>query len=469
MTSTTGTTGTAVDPAADPAPAALRGLCGGAVHLPGEPGYDAARSAWNLAVDQRPAAVAYPATTAEVADVVRAAAAAGLRVAPQGTGHNAGPLGALDGVVLMRTDALTGVTVDPVRQRATVGAGVLWLEVVEEAARHGVTVLHGSSPDVGVVGYSLGGGMGWYARALGLQTHAITAAEVVTADGSVLDVDDHHRPDLLWALRGGGGNVGIVTRLEFRTFPFTTAFAGMLLWDLTRADEIVRTWARWSATAPDTVTTAMRLLQVPPLPSLPDWVCGRQLVVVDGAVLADDEAAAEVLAPLRALEPEVDTFARVPTAALVRLHMDPEEPTPALSTTAILDDLPDAAVDALLAAAGPGSGSALAAVELRQLGGALARPAPVPAALPCLDGAYVLFCGGIPLSPELVAAAHQGFDAVRSALAPWTSGRSYLNFVETAGDPSTGFRAADWARLREVRAAVDPDGLFVANHPVPTD
>src|SRR4051794_18844793 len=142
----------------------LAGLCGGAVHLPGDPGYDAARMPWNVAVDQRPAAVAYPTSAEDVSEVVLAAAKLGLRVAPQCTGHNAGPLGPLGDAVLLRTSALNGVEVDAERRIARVEAGALWQDVVEAGAVHGLAALHGSSPDVGVVGYSLGGGIGWYAR-----------------------------------------------------------------------------------------------------------------------------------------------------------------------------------------------------------------------------------------------------------------------------------------------------------------
>src|SRR4051794_20369511 len=197
--STASTVGSSLGSAAD-----LRALCGGAVSLPGDPGYDAARQPWNVAVDQRPAAVAYPANADEAAAVVRAAAAAGLRVAPQSTGHNPGPLAerGLDDVVLVRTSAMTSVEIDAERQIATVGAGVLWLDVVEAAAQHGLATLHGSSPDVGVSGYSLGGGMGWFARKLGLQTNSVTGATIVTADGEIRHVDassDGVDADLFWA------------------------------------------------------------------------------------------------------------------------------------------------------------------------------------------------------------------------------------------------------------------------------
>ncbi|WP_238010087.1 FAD-binding oxidoreductase [Dactylosporangium sp. AC04546] len=428
----------------------LRGLCGGAVHLPGDPGYDTARVPWNVAVDQRPAAVAYPADVVEVVEVVRAAAAAGLRVAPQGTGHNAGPLGPLDDVVLLRTSAMTGVAVDPVRRVARAEAGALWVDVVEQAAPHGLAALHGSAPDVGVVGYSLGGGLGWYSRSLGLQANRITAVELVTATGERVRADAGHEPELFWALRGGGGNFGVVTAVEFELFPIERAYAGLLVWDWTHAERVLPAWVSWAADAPDEITTALRMVQLPEPPApLP----GRQLVVIDGATLGDPG----VLAPLRALGPSLDTFATVPAEHLIRLHMDPEGPTPGVSRSALLGPLPPAALDALLAAAGPRSGNPLMVpAELRQLGGTLRRPAAGGGALPCVEGEFLLFSGGL--------AGPADAERVVEAMRPWAEDREYLNFTETAIDTARAFEPAAWERLRAVRAAVDPEGLFVANH-----
>ncbi|MGZ4486662.1 MAG: FAD-binding oxidoreductase, partial [Nocardioides sp.] len=209
------TTSLVTSPAAD-----LRGLLDGRVHLPGDPGYDAARVAWNFAVDQRPAAVAVPRTAAEVGTVVRAAAAAGLRVAPQSTGHNAGPLAAqgLQDTVLVKMSEMGTAIADPVRGIVRVEGGAVWEPAVQAAAAHGRTVLHGSSPDVGVAGYTLGGGIGWYARKLGLATNSLTAVELVVADGTLLRCDATTNRELFWALRGGGGSFGVVTALEFSMF-----------------------------------------------------------------------------------------------------------------------------------------------------------------------------------------------------------------------------------------------------------
>jgi FAD/FMN-containing dehydrogenase len=439
------------------------------VHVAGDPGYDAARCAWNLAVDQRPAAVALPRSTAEVRDVVRAATVAGLRVAPQSTGHNAGPLAAQDlaDVVVVRTSRMAGVSVDAERRTARVEGGTVWLPAVEAAGEHGLAALHGSSPDVGIAGYSLGGGMGWYARKLGLATNSLTAVELVLADGSLVRADAGENSELFWALRGGGGSFGVVTALEFSLYRIASAYAGMLVWDASEAREVLRTWASWAPEAPDEVTTSFRILHLPPVPEIPRPLRGRSVAVVDGAVLGTDVHGRAVLGGLRALRPEIDTFDRVPSSSLVRLHMDPEGPTPAVSDSAMLGGLPDAAVDAFVSGAGVDSTSSLLMAELRQLGGALGRPHPDGGALSHLDGAFVAFAGALAMTPEMAAHGHADAQRFTAALAPWANGRSYLNFAENAVDPRTGYSASAWRRLTGVRSAVDPSGVFVANHPVP--
>jgi len=447
----------------------LRGLAGGAVHLPGDPGYDAARTAWNLAVDQRPAAVALPRTAEDVAHIVRAASAAGLRVAPQSTGHNAGPLAAgdLDDVVIVRTSELNDVSVDPDRRIVRVGGGTVWLPAVKAAAEHGLTVLHGSSVDVGIAGYSLGGGMGWYARKLGLAANSLTAVEIVLANGDLVRADAETNPELFWAVRGGGGNFGIVTALEFRAYDFSTAYAGMLMWDVEMAPRVLDMWRAWAPVAPDEVTTSFRIMRIPPIPEMPDFVRGRTIVVIDGAVMASDERASEILAPLRALEPELDTFGRVPTETLVHLHMDPEEPAPGVMRSTMLRELDDEGADAFLALFGPGVETPLMVAELRQLGGAVGRPHEGGGALAHLEGEFAFICGGIAPTPELGAiVAALGEEAV-AALEPWANGRSYLNFAEEPTDARTGYAADAWPKLAAIRSAVDPDGVFLANHAIP--
>jgi FAD/FMN-containing dehydrogenase len=438
----------------------------GAVFQPEDPGWDDARAAWNLAVDQRPAAVACPVDEDDVAAVIAHARERGLRVAPQGTGHNAGPLGSLGDSILLRTGAMRGVEVDAERRVARVRAGDLWQDVMGPVAEQGLTALCGSSPDVGIVGYSLGGGMGWLARKYGLQCNSVTAAELVLADGSRVRCDRDHEAELFWALRGGGGSFGVVTAIEFALYPIAEVYGGALVWDWHESERVLARWAEWAPTAPEEITTSARILQLPPLPEIPEPLRGRKLVMIDGAYAGDAADAEVALAPLRELAPEIDMFGPMPSPALAHLHGDPENPVPAASGHALLGELPADAVSAFVQAAGPGSGSPLLAAELRQLGGALARVPEEHGALARLDAAYALFAVGIAPTPEIGAAVAGHAQALAGAMAPWATGTSYLNFAEVPTDVRSGYDEQTYARLRAVRTAVDPDGLIHANHPI---
>lgn len=444
--------------------AGLRDLC--EVHLPGDPSYDPARTPWNLAVDQRPAAVALPRTVEQVSAVVCAAAAAGLRVAPQSTGHGAGALGerSLEDVVLLRLSALTGVTVDPAARTARVVGGTLWQDVVAAAAPHGLTALHGSAPDVAVAGYALGGGLSFFGRRHGLAANSIRSVDVVRADGSVVTADATRHADLFWAVRGGGANLGVVVAIELELLPYADVFAGMLLWDRERAPEVVPAWVAWTRTAPESVSTSLRVMSFPPLPELPPFLAGRDLVVIDGAVLDDDESAAEVLAPLRALAPEMDTFARIRSTELLAVHMDPPGPVPAVSDHSVLGPLDDAAVQTFLGQVGPGTRSGLMFAELRQLGGAVGRPVAGGGAISHLPGDYALFCVAPAPTPQAAVAGRAAAFGVARAMSPWSQTGLVATFTETRVDASRFYDGDDWARLCRVRDAVDPEGLFVANH-----
>ncbi len=448
--------------------ASLHGLCGGAVHLPGDPAYDLARTPWNLQVSEHPAAVAYPADATEVAEVVRAARAAGLAVACQGTGHGAAALqGRLAEAVLLRTSAMNEVSIDAERRTARVGAGVLWGDLTQAAGHHGLAALHPSSPNVGVVGYSLGGGLSWYARRLGLQCNTVTAAELVLADGTFVRATADQETDLFWAVRGGGTPLGVVCALEFGLEPLDSVVSGYLAWDWVETERVFSAWVRWCADAPESVTTALRVVAVPDAEDMPAEVRGRNLVLLDGAVSGTDSFAAEVWADLRALGPEVDSLARVPASSVIRMHLDPEGPAPAYASSTLVSELPDEAVAAIVAAVGPQSGSILAMTEIRQLGGALSRPAPDGGALSSVDGAFLAL--GVGLETDPADWDRQRADAARllAAVEPWATGRTYLPMVDDSMDTRKAFPPEVHARLSEIRRTVDPRGLFMAPHPSP--
>jgi len=435
--------------------------------LPGDIGWDEARAAWNAAVDQRPAAVAEPMTVDDVVEAIRWARGAGLRVAPQGTGHNASALGDLSDTMLLRTGAFTDVSVDLRRGVVRAGGGALWEQVVDAVAPHGMAVLHGSSPDVGVAGYSLGGGIGWLARLHGLAANSLTAVELVTMDGEVVraDADDH--PDLFWALRGGGGNFGVVTALEFRMYPLDGAYAGWLIFPWERSEEILNAWSAWTRTVPDEITSVGRILQLPDMEPIPPQFRGARIVVVEAAFAGSEEDGAALMAPLRALGPIADTFAQVPPQGLVRLHQDPEGRTPAFGDHTLLDALTPEAVRAFVATAGPGSNETVLSAEIRHLGGALARPLPGNGALSHIDAAYIMFAVGIPAGPEVAARLAGDIARIVEALGPWSRGRGYLNFAQFPSDEThTMFADAAYRRLQDVRARYDASGTARADHEI---
>jgi FAD/FMN-containing dehydrogenase len=443
----------------------LRDRLAGDVVSPGDPGWDAARQAFNLTIDQRPTAVAFPVDETDVASVVAFARDHGLRIAPQSTGHNAGPIASLQDTVLLKTSAMTGVEIDPAARRARVRAGARWADVADPASELGLAPLAGSSRDVGVVGYSLGGGIGWLARRHGLQTNSVTAIELVTADGRHLRVDREHEPELFWALRGGGGNFGVVTAMEFDLYPAPEVYAGALFFPFERASEVLHAWREWLPSVPEDVTSVGRVLQVPDLPQVPDIVRGKSFALLEAAYLGDEATGAELTAPLRALGPDMDSFAMVPPAALGHLHMDPDEPSPYMSDTMLVGDLPASGIDDLVAVAGPGSGSPLVSVELRHMGGALARAEAHHGARSTLPGTFAMFAGGVPLDPSMASAIQAQLALVTNALSPWETGR-YANFVEHPEEPGAFFDDDALRRLRAVKAAYDPADLFLANHPV---
>jgi FAD binding domain-containing protein len=302
----------------------LRAAVTGDVFILGEAGYDQARQAWNLATDERPAVVVMAESAADVMQAVRFARTHGMRIAPQGTGHGAEPLEPLQGAMLLRTARMRSVRIDPAARTARADAGAVWQDVTVPAGEHGLAALAGTSPNVGVTGYTLGGGIGWLARRYGLAANSVTAAEIVTPGGRLVRTDAGHEPDLFWAVRGGGGSVGVVTALEMRLYPVRELYAGALFFPIGRAGQVLRAWRTWTGTVPDEVTSVGRILRLPPLPEVPEPLRGRAFALVEAAFMGDAGTGSELLGSLRRLGPELDTFAMIPAPALQQLHMDPE-------------------------------------------------------------------------------------------------------------------------------------------------
>ena len=443
----------------------------GRIAVPSDPDWDQARLAWNLAVDQNPEAIVFAESAADVAATIRHAAANGLKVAAQGTGHGAGPLPPLDGTILLKTERMRGIAIEPEERTARVEAGVLSVELARAAGEHGFASLPGSSPDVGVVGYTLGGGLSWFGRQFGFACNSVAGIDLVTAAGeqrSVTAVDD---PDLFWALRGGGGDCAVVTALHLALLPIAEVYGGILIFPAELGAAAFRAYRDWAATAPEEITTVIRLLRPPPIPDVPEPLRGKALITIDGAFTGDAEAGAELIAPLRALgEPILDTFAPMPAAGLSHIHMDPEQPVPGLTTHAPIAELSDEAIEAFVAnGPGPETGSTLLLAELRHLGGALARHSEGAGALDKLDFPFVMSAVGALMAPDAGETVPRDLRRLDEAMAPFRAAGGYFNFVDSPCDADSILPAETCSRLAQVKRAWDPDGIFVANHAVSLD
>jgi hypothetical protein len=439
----------------------------GRIATPSDPDWDEARAGWNLAADQRPEAVAFVESADDVAKTVRFAADNDLRVAGQGTGHGAVALGSLEGSILLKTERMRGITVDPDTQTARVEAGVLVLELGEAAQAHGMSSMPGSSPDVGVTGFTLGGGLSWLGRRFGFACNRVRAIELVTAAGEPRTVDAENDPDLFWALRGGGGGYAIVTALQLELVPISEIYAGALVFPAELGADAVRAYRDWAAGVSDDVTSVVRFITPPPIPDVPEPIRGRPLLTIDGACIGSQADGEATVAPLRELgETIMDTWGQIPSEGLCRIHMDPENPVPGLGHHALLSELPDEAIEAFAAAAGPESGSPLLLTELRQLGGALGRPDENGGALTHLDADFALFGVGMLMAAELREAIDGHLDRVTEAMSPWAVEGGYFNFAERPCDAYEILPPEVCSRLADVKRRYDPDNRIVANHAV---
>jgi FAD/FMN-containing dehydrogenase len=263
----------------------LRARLRGSAVLPGDEAYDAARAAWNLNAQHRPALVVLAEGAEDIRRTVEFARTAGLGVGVLATGHGTGT--PCEGGVLINTSRMRNVHIFPDARVARVDAGAVWNEVLEAAGVHGLTGLPGSSTTVGVVGYTLGGGFGWLGRRYGLAVHSVRRAEVVTADGRLVTASPDEHSDLFWGLKGGTGNLGIVTALEFALHPVRQIYGGNLYYPLDRAAGVLRFFAHWSRSVPLELTSAVTFRFFPPLPAVPESLRGSTLVAIRGCFCGD--------------------------------------------------------------------------------------------------------------------------------------------------------------------------------------
>lgn len=421
--------------------------------LPGDDSYARLATPFNTAVTTTPAAVVEASNAEDVAEAVRFAAAAGLPVAVQATGH--GIADTLDGALLVHTGGLNECAVHP-DGWARVGAGVRWQQVLDAAARYGLAGLAGSAPGVGVVGYTTGGGIGPVSHTFGYASDLVRAVELVTGDGELRRVEPGH--ELFAAVRGGKGAVGIVTAMEFGLIEQREVYGGALWFDGAVAADVLGAWRTWSDALPEQATTSIALLQLPSLPAVPPPLAGKLTVSIRYVWIGSAADGQELLRPLRTVaEPIADTVTTLPYASIGVVHSDPVDPMPTHEETDMLRSLPADAVGRLLEVAGPGSGSPQVMVELRQLGGALARQPAEPDMLCHRTEAYNLTVIGALVPPVADAVPAHGA-AVRAAMAPWATGGAEPNFGAGTGADrlARSYDPPTLARLTALADKYDP-------------
>jgi FAD/FMN-containing dehydrogenase len=409
----------------------------GEVHRPGDPRYDELRRPLDPALDPRPALVVEAMGAPDVQRAVLTARDAGAPVSVQATGH--GLRRSYDGGVLINTSAMSAVLVDPDRRLARVGAGATWGQVIEAAAPFGLAPLSGSAPSVGVTGFTLGGGIGWLSRRHGFAADSVVRAEVVTAAGNRIAVSADEHPDLFWALRGGGGSLGVVTGLEFGLHPVAQVYAGTTYFSFDHAAETLAAYRDWAGQAPDDISTALLITR------LPD--SGRRVLALRLMHAGDAEQAERLIAPLRAAAGPAllegfseQRFGDASMGGTAPRHLD------------LFERLPDEVLD-FLVEAGEDDGLGISTIELRHWGGAMARPQ----------------TGAGPVSDRRArfsVIADSAAPALAETLRPHALGGAFLNFLSDPSRTASAYTAGDWQRLREVKATYDPQGVFSRNHAI---
>ncbi|MEU6750717.1 FAD-binding oxidoreductase [Spirillospora sp. NPDC046719] len=424
----------------------LRRAVRGRVWEPGDDGFDAARRAWNLTVDQPVAAVVAAEDADDVAALVRHARRSGLAVTAQAGGHDAS--GDVEGVILLRTGRLDGVRVRAEERLARVGAGVNWGRVLSAAGPHGLTGLAGSSPAVNVAGYTLGGGLSWFGRRYGWAADGVRAFDAVDADGERTRVTDASDPELFWALKGGGGDFALVTSLEFDLHPAPSVYGGRVIWPDARAAEVFETFQKITQEAPPELTVWFDRFAFPGAPPM---------AALDLTYLGDPREGAALVRGIDGIEGAIsDDRGPVAVADLGGIAAEPTAPSASLPRAELLTGLDEGLATEPI--------DPLISLQIRHLSGALAGPG--TGASGALDEPYLLQMVGAGPAPDLARAVRakqarlvERFEAVVAGRKPYT----LLTPEETAADAFTG---PVLARLRELKRSRDPHGVFRANHSV---
>ena len=436
---------------------------------PGDERYETVRRVWNGAIDRRPAVIARCTTVDDVVAAVRLARDTGLRIAVRSGGHSTPGLSTCDGGVMVDLSPMRQVEVDPGARLAHVEPGATWHDFDTATHAYGLASTGGLISSTGVAGLTLGGGIGWLQRKHGLACDNLIAAQVVTADGDVVEASSEQAPELLWGLRGGGGNFGIVTRFAFRLHPVREVYGGMVMFPIVDGARVLRTYRTWVADLPDELTTLAGIMTAPPAPFVPPGLQGQKVVAVIGCDCGDRADAERRLAAIRDLNPALDLFGPMPYPALQSMA-DAGAP-PGLRnhfksgyTAALSDGLIDVVLEH-----GARLPSPMSQIHLHQMGGAVARVGEDDTAFSNRRAAYAFNLIATWTDPSEDGTHIAGNRELAAALEPFSSGGVYVNFLgdEGAARVRAAYGEAKYARLARLKRVYDPENVLSLNQNIP--
>ncbi|HEY1577382.1 MAG TPA: FAD-binding oxidoreductase [Terracidiphilus sp.] len=438
---------------------ALTGLLRGTVHLPDGVGYNQARQVWNGMIDRRPAAVVCPTGTADIITAVQFASEHSLPVAIRCGGHNVAGTAVGDGAIVIDMGCFKTVRVDPKARTARAGGGTLWCEYDHETQAFGLASPGGAISTTGIAGLTLGGGYGYLSRRYGMACDNLLSADVFTASSGFVHASANSHPDLFWALRGGGGNFGVVTALEYQLHPLRELLGGMIVFPLEMSKPVLQLFRELNLAASDDISLLAAIIPTPD---------GGRVVAV---VLCDIGTSGEGERAVRRLREVgsvlMDTFARIPYCTMQR-QFDVSYPKGQRHywKSAFLKTFPDEVIDLVVGAVRT-SPSPLSAIMFEGYGGAVARVPSDATAFGHRDAMFNL--GILAISTDPVIDAEQKAWARDSfqKIAPLTTGRAYVNYMSEGDDVHTAYQDTRFQRLAAIKAQYDPDNLFRFNHNIP--
>lgn len=442
----------------------LRKSLQGELIVPDDAGWDESRIGWNAIVDQLPVAVVEAATGSDVVATVRFAGAAGYRVSTQAGGHGAADR--LNDCILIRTTGLNAISVAPDATVARLGGGVCWGNLLSALAPYRVAGRLGTNAGISVAGYSLLGGVGLLGRAHGLASNAVVGAEVVLGTGDVVRADDGENADLFWAVRGGGGGFGTVTRLDIKLDAVPHLYGGQILWSFADAPKVFERWRQWTAEAPREVTSMAAVISLPPIPVIPEVLRGKTVLAVTACYIGEREDGERILAPWRESAPCLqDDMRDLSISELGNVRFEPPLRLPARYHSSLLRKAPAELTDSVMRAADPKEGSPFAVIEVRHLGGALSEAGPGQGVMGHVDEPYLIEALGFSFSPERDRAIQDAQGSLDASVEAWRTNAIIPSFAHPIEDAHRVFDAANTRRLIEIKEYYDPRNVMRPTFP----